>query len=76
MTHPFHFESACGTPEYTNFTGDFKACLDYIFYEKENIKTLSFVPFPDESVLSQNTALPSQVFPSDHLALIADLRLL
>lgn len=74
FTHPFHFASACGTPEFTNFTADFKGCLDYIFYDKRNIKLLQFVPFIDESILSQHTALPNVVFPSDHLALVADLR--
>lgn len=29
--------SACGTPEYTNFTNGFADCLDYIYYEKSNL---------------------------------------
>lgn len=63
--------SACGTPEYTNYTGDFKGCLDYIFYRKLNISLEGFVPVPVEKVLSEYVALPSEVFPSDHVALIA-----
>lgn len=76
FTHPFTFKSACGTPKYTNYTEDFKDCLDYIFYDTKCLESLSFVPFPDESLLSENTALPSKVFPSDHLALIADMQFL
>lgn len=74
--HRFDFESACGTPEFTNYTQEFKACLDYIFFEKRSITVSRFIPFLEEDVLSQNIALPSKVFPSDHLALIADVKFL
>ena len=37
LTQPFSFESACGTPAYTNFTKGFKGCLDYIFYQKDRL---------------------------------------
>ena len=30
--HGYHIASACGTPEYTNYVGKFRGCLDYIFY--------------------------------------------
>lgn len=30
--------SACGTPQYTNFTAGFADCLDYIYYEKSSIE--------------------------------------
>lgn len=30
-------DSACGTPKYTNFTQGFAECIDYIFYEKNNL---------------------------------------
>lgn len=76
FTHDFEFESACGTPEFTNYTGDFKGCLDYIFYDKQSIKLLRSIPLFDEAVLSENVALPNKVFPSDHLALVADLKFL
>lgn len=29
--------SACGTPQYTNFTAGFADCLDYIFYDNQNL---------------------------------------
>ncbi|XP_063358547.1 2',5'-phosphodiesterase 12 [Cydia amplana] len=66
--------SACGTPQYTNFTAGFADCLDYIYYEKANIEVEQVVPFPSVEELQAHTALPSIVFPSDHIALISDLR--
>lgn len=66
--------SACGTPEFTNFTHEFADCLDYIFYEKTNLEVIQVVPFPSTEELKANIALPSVVFPSDHIALISDLR--
>ncbi|KAL3283062.1 hypothetical protein HHI36_006220 [Cryptolaemus montrouzieri] len=65
--------SACGTPQYTNFTVGFADCLDYIFYQKDNLKVCQVVPLPSNEELTENIALPSIVFPSDHVALISDL---
>ncbi|XP_049869288.1 2',5'-phosphodiesterase 12 [Pectinophora gossypiella] len=67
-------DSACGTPQYTNFTAGFADCLDYIFYDKRNLTVEQVVPFPSVEELEAHTALPSIVFPSDHIALISDLR--
>lgn len=88
--------SACGTPQYTNYTVGFADCLDYIFYQDDSFDVqqvsiypqiyiykfinlvLNFlpqvVPFPSLEELQANTALPSIVFPSDHISLAADLR--
>ncbi|CAB3249897.1 unnamed protein product [Arctia plantaginis] len=66
--------SACGTPLYTNFTDGFTECLDYIFYETTNIDVEQVVPLPSVEELRLHTALPSVVFPSDHISLVADLR--
>jgi 2',5'-phosphodiesterase len=67
-------DSACGTPKYTNFTAAFADCLDYIFYEKDKFSVQQVVPFPSEEELNLHTAIPNVVFPSDHVACIADLR--
>ncbi|KAM3959054.1 2',5'-phosphodiesterase 12 [Aphomia sociella] len=67
-------ESACGTPPFTNFTDGFADCLDYIFYDKSCLEVEQVVPLPSEEELRVHTALPSIVFPSDHIALISDLR--
>ncbi|KAK9879423.1 hypothetical protein WA026_006490 [Henosepilachna vigintioctopunctata] len=66
--------SACGTPQFTNFTSGFADCLDYIFYQTNNLKVTQVVPLPSNEELTQNTALPSIVFPSDHIALISDIQ--
>lgn len=66
--------SACGTPPYTNFTEGFADCLDYIFYEKTNLEVEQVAPLPTEDELRLHIALPSVVFPSDHISLVSDLR--
>ncbi|CAG5021619.1 unnamed protein product [Parnassius apollo] len=66
--------SACGTPPFTNFTAGFADCLDYIFYDKSRLEVEQVIPFPTIEELQANTALPSVVFPSDHIAIISDLR--
>lgn len=74
LQQPFKLASACGTPKYTNFTACFADCLDYIFYDRDNLSVVQVVPLPSVEELQQNTALPSVTFPSDHVALIADLK--
>lgn len=76
ITQPFKFISAYGTPEFTNYTYDFKGCLDYIFFEESKMTCIKTTPLPCEDDLSANVALPSRYFPSDHLALSVDLELL
>ncbi|PSN55444.1 hypothetical protein C0J52_05705 [Blattella germanica] len=73
LTHSLQFSSAYGTPEFTNYTAGFAGCLDYIFYQHDQLQTIQVVPLPSIEELQQHTALPSVVFPSDHVALIADL---
>lgn len=73
MTQPFKLDSAGGTPKYTNFTAGFAACLDYIFYQTDNLEVQRVIPFPSDEELRANTALPSIVFPSDHVAVVSDL---
>lgn len=38
LHNPIPFESACGVPEFTNYTPLFAACLDYIFYKSDSLK--------------------------------------
>lgn len=73
MSHDLDLESACGTPDYTNFVTGFQGCLDYIFIEKNGLKAKSIVPMPTHQEVTQNTALPNTVFPSDHIALVCDI---
>ncbi|XP_028050379.1 2',5'-phosphodiesterase 12 isoform X2 [Monomorium pharaonis] len=75
LTQDLRLSSACGTPEYTNYTPEFSACLDYIFYERDKLEVEQVVPMPSKEDLTLNTGLPSVVFPSDHISLCADLKL-
>ncbi|KAG9508911.1 2',5'-phosphodiesterase 12, partial [Fragariocoptes setiger] len=59
-------------PDYTNYTPEFKACLDYIYYEPSVLQVQATVPLPDHELVAAHEALPSVVHPSDHLALVAD----
>lgn len=74
LKQPFRMQSACGTPQYTNFTHAFAACLDYIFYQSDRLDVEQVVPLPALEELKSHIAIPSVVFPSDHVALVADLR--
>ncbi|XP_059160950.1 2',5'-phosphodiesterase 12-like [Physella acuta] len=74
LQHPMNIVSACGTPAYTNFTQGFQATLDYIFIDTDKLQVTQVVPMPSHEDVTQNIALPSVVFPSDHIALISDIK--
>ena len=74
IRHPFKMDTACGTPKYTNYTIGFKDCLDYIFYETNRFRVSEVIPFPSEEELEVHKAIPNVVFPSDHIACVADLK--
>lgn len=61
--------------EYTNYTPNFHGLLDYIYYEREKVKVNQVVPLPYHEDVVMTGGIPSDVFPSDHLALVADLTL-
>lgn len=67
-------KSACGTPKYTNYVPGFKACLDYIFYQTEHFEVQEIIPMPSDEELAAHIAIPSVVFPSDHVAIVANLK--
>jgi len=50
-------------------------CLDYIMIEPSEMEVVSFGQLPDEELVTVDKALPSQVFPSDHISILADLRI-
>ncbi|XP_014482436.1 PREDICTED: 2',5'-phosphodiesterase 12 isoform X2 [Dinoponera quadriceps] len=74
LTQDLRMSSACGTPEYTNYTPEFSACLDYIFYERDKFEVEQVIPMPSKEEITLHTGLPSVVFPSDHISLCADLK--
>eukprot|EP00667_Euglena_gracilis_P003444 EG_transcript_3451 len=77
LTHPFPgLRSAYAAvegqePPYTNLVPSFCNTLDYIFYHPDHLEATAVLPVPDRAVA---VALPSPTFPSDHVALVADLR--
>lgn len=75
VVQPFKLASACGTPKYTNFTVGYADCLDYIYYDTTKLFVSQVVPLPSTEELSQHSAIPSVVFPSDHVSLVADLKI-
>ncbi|KAI6656494.1 hypothetical protein LOD99_1290 [Oopsacas minuta] len=61
-------------PLYTNYTGDFHGCLDYIFYS-EGLIPMSILALPDEKDMRSEVALPNSVMSSDHLSLKAEFNI-
>lgn len=74
LKHDFHFRNVTGTEHCTNYTVNFKAVLDYILIDSEHLVTDRVVPLPSLEEISEFVALPSVYFPSDHLALVVDIR--
>lgn len=74
LKHAFNFQNAYGSSHYTNFTGGYSGVLDYIFIDSDHLSVSRAVPFPSHEEVTEFIALPSVYFPSDHLALIADLK--
>ncbi|TSM44162.1 2',5'-phosphodiesterase 12 [Bagarius yarrelli] len=71
---PFQLTSACGEPDYTNYVGGFKGCLDYIFIEPQVLHIEQVIPLPSHQEVTTHQALPSVSHPSDHIALVCDLK--
>lgn len=74
IKHDMNLSSACGTPEYTNYTATFSGCLDYIFYQTDYLTVEQVIPLPSEEELSAYMGLPSIMSPSDHISLCVDLK--
>jgi len=74
VTHRLGLINASGLPEYTNYTADFKDTLDYVMASQHCFQVVRVAPFPPESVLCEHIALPSEVFPSDHIAVAVDVK--
>jgi len=71
-------QTALGTePIYTNYTQQFKGTLDYVLFSPMRIRLMSVagLPTPNEIEIDSGEGLPSSVYPSDHLMLVADVAL-
>ena len=65
-------------PKFTNYTAGFKGCLDYILMssvEDVDVRASAALSLPTEDDLKKEIGLPSSVFPSDHLPLLAEFEL-
>ena len=67
-------------PDYTNFTDGFKKTLDYILIENAEAKRAfpkllctAILKLPSKEQLTAQTALPNDVFGSDHVCLMAEI---
>ncbi|MBZ3889224.1 2',5'-phosphodiesterase 12 [Sciurus carolinensis] len=74
LTHFFKLKSACGEPAYTNYVGGFHGCLDYIFIDLHTLEVEQVIPLPSHEEVTTHQALPSVSHPSDHIALVCDLK--
>lgn len=74
LTHPFRLTSASGEPAYTNYVGGFHGCLDYIFIDSNALEVERVIPLPSHEEVTTHQALPSVSHPSDHIALVCDVK--
>ncbi|KAI4887314.1 hypothetical protein NFI96_014692 [Prochilodus magdalenae] len=74
LLSPYQLTSACGEPAYTNYVGGFHGCLDYIFIEPQALQVEQVIPLPSHQEVTTYQALPSVSHPSDHIALVCDLK--
>ncbi|XP_060072172.1 2',5'-phosphodiesterase 12-like [Ylistrum balloti] len=74
FSHSQTLISACGYPKYTNYVANFHEMLDYIFIDSNKFSVEKVIPPPDHEEVVLHTALPSVVFPSDHIAQICDIK--
>jgi mRNA deadenylase 3'-5' endonuclease subunit Ccr4 len=72
--HPLNLENTSKDIPYTNYVPVFKELLDYIFISKDHFEVVTLAPMPTAEELEEETALPSSVFPSDHLSIAIDVK--
>jgi CCR4-NOT transcription complex subunit 6 len=75
MSHPFTLKSAYSPKDlpFTNYTPGFEGMIDYIWYTAPHMNVQGLLGRVDEQYLSRCPGFPSWHFPSDHLALLAEL---
>lgn len=86
LGHSYHFhsvyENMAGSQlvQFTNVTFGFVGILDYIFYDTDNLEVTARLSLPlsfrqmNHKGISGGHLLPSDVWPSDHLAVGAEFR--
>jgi len=66
---PLRSADGLRTP-YTNFTSGYRALLDYVWHDPADLRVRRVLPAPPEALLA--SFIPSESFPSDHLAIVFD----
>ena len=75
MKHPFKLKSAyssMGELSFTNYTSDFTAILDYVWYSSNTLHVSALLGEVDKEYLRRVPGFPNFHFPSDHVALLAE----
>lgn len=72
--HKLNLKDACSPLAYTHYRDVFVAVLDYILVSSDHFAVDKVVPMPSHEEVTENTALPSISFPSDHLAIMCELK--
>ena len=59
-------------PPYTNHTAHFIGTLDYLWYTMDRLSLGGLLEMVDDRQVHEHTALPSPLFSSDHVPLLAE----
>ena len=65
-------------PAFTNYAVDFVETLDYMFVSEPSVrepfgfKPLGEAPMPAEEMVKSLVAMPNELMPSDHVAIVCD----
>ena len=73
LQHGLQLLSGCGDLPYTNYVQGFVGALDWIFADARRLRVRKHAPLPDHEAVVRHVALPSAVFPSDHLPIAVEL---
>ena len=74
VSHPFSLKSSyssIGELSFTNYTPNYVASIDYIFYSTNTLQVTALLGEVDKDYLQRVPGFPNHHFPSDHLALLA-----
>ncbi len=78
LEHPFNLKSAYSLVddiEFTNFTPMFKGIIDYIWYDTSNLIATGLLNGVDKQYTAKSVGFPNPHHPSDHIPLVAALRI-
>jgi len=57
----------------STYTASFQECIDYTLLDENHLRATRLMEMPPVERLREETALPSSVFPSDHIPIITDV---